>query len=106
MPSTSHERHLFRHLLYLSSIFEIMCRLTLLYGFLITPKRDGLRREKLTDICHFLTRVLGFVGKLRRRPESEPFFRLAKTAKQAMFVLSSMQPDAANPVAFVQPQLR
>ena len=38
----------------------------------------------------------GFVGKLARRPESEPFFRLAKTAKQAMFVLSSMQPDAAR----------
>ena len=39
---------------------------------------------------------LGFVGKLRRWPESEQFFRLAKTAKQAMFVLSSMQPDAAG----------
>ena len=50
--------------------------------------------------------TLGFVGKLRRWPESEQFFWLAKTAKQAMFVLSSMQPDAANPVAFVQPQLR
>ena len=37
--------------------------------------------------------ALGIVGKLRRRPESEPFFRLAKTAKQAMFVLSS---DAAG----------
>ena len=40
--------------------------------------------------------TLSFVGKLRRRPESEPFFLLAKTAKQAMFVLSSMQPDAAR----------
>ncbi|MCH8218373.1 MAG: hypothetical protein IH892_16570 [Planctomycetes bacterium] len=39
---------------------------------------------------------LGFVGKLCRRPESEQFFRLAKTAKQAMFVLSSIQPDAAR----------
>ena len=39
---------------------------------------------------------LGFVGKLRRRPESESFFRLATTAKQAIFVLSSMQPDAAR----------
>jgi hypothetical protein len=36
------------------------------------------------------------VGEFRRRPESEPFFRLAKTAKQAMFVLSSIQPDAAK----------
>ena len=41
-------------------------------------------------------RRLGSVGKLRRRPESEQFFRLAKTAKQAMFVLSSIQPDAAR----------
>jgi hypothetical protein len=32
------------------------------------------------------------VGEFRRRPESEPFFCLAKTAKQAIFVLSSMQP--------------
>ena len=40
--------------------------------------------------------TLGFVGKLRRWPESEQFFRLAKTAKQAMLVLSSMQPDAAR----------
>ena len=40
--------------------------------------------------------TLGSVGKLRRRPESERFFRLAKTAKQAMLVLSSMQPDAAR----------
>ena len=40
--------------------------------------------------------ALGFVGKLRRRPESERFFRLARTAKQAMFVLSSMQRDAAR----------
>ena len=39
---------------------------------------------------------LGSVGKLRRRPESERFFRLAKTAKQAMLVLSSIQPDAAR----------
>jgi len=39
---------------------------------------------------------LGSVGRLRRRPESEQFFSLAKTAKQAMFVLSSMQPDAAR----------
>ncbi len=36
------------------------------------------------------------VGEFRRRPESEPFFRLAKTAKQAMLVLASMQPDAAK----------
>jgi len=43
-----------------------------------------------------MTRKLGSVGKLRRRPESEQFFRLAKTAKQAMFVLSSIQPDAAR----------
>ncbi|MCH7917850.1 MAG: hypothetical protein IIC50_07670 [Planctomycetes bacterium] len=47
--------------------------------------REGLRQI-----------TLGFVGQLRRRPESEPFFRLAKTEKQAMFVLSSMQPDAAR----------
>jgi len=40
--------------------------------------------------------VLGFVGKFRRRPETEQFFRLEKTAKEAMFVLSSMQPDAAR----------
>ena len=40
--------------------------------------------------------IIGFVGKLRRRPESEPFIRPAKTAKQAMLVLSSMQPDAAR----------
>ena len=33
------------------------------------------------------------VGEFRRRPESEPFFRLAK---QAMLVLSSLQPDAAR----------
>ena len=32
------------------------------------------------------TRKLGSVGKLRRRPESEQFFRLARTAKQAMLV--------------------
>ena len=38
----------------------------------------------------------GFVGKLRRRPESEQFFRLAKTAKQAMLILSSIQPDEAR----------
>jgi molybdate transport system substrate-binding protein len=41
-------------------------------------------------------RTLGSVGKPRRRPESEQFFRLAKTAKQAMLALSSMQPDAAR----------
>ena len=40
--------------------------------------------------------TLGFVGKLGRRPESEQFFRLAKMAKQATLVLSSMQPDAAR----------
>ena len=40
--------------------------------------------------------VLGSVGKLRRWPESEQFFRLPKTAKQAMLVLSSMQPDAVR----------
>ena len=38
----------------------------------------------------------GSVGKLARRPKSEHVFRLAKTAKQAMLVLSSMQPDAAR----------
>ena len=51
-----------------------------------------------------LQRILGFVGKLRRRPESERFFRLAKlvpstsvgNSKQAMLVLSSIQPDAAR----------
>ena len=40
------------------------------------------------------------VGEFRRRPESEPFFRLARlvpsasvgNSKQAMLVLSSMQP--------------
>ena len=42
------------------------------------------------------TLILGFVGKLHRRPESARFFRLAKTAKQAMVVLSSIQPDAAR----------
>jgi len=36
------------------------------------------------------------VGEFRRRPESEQFFRLTKTAKQAMLVLSSIQPDAAR----------
>ncbi len=40
--------------------------------------------------------ILGSVGKLRRRPEREQFFRLTKTAKQAMFVLSSIQPDAGR----------
>jgi hypothetical protein len=38
----------------------------------------------------------GFVGKLCRRPEREQFFRLPKTAKQAISVLSSMQPDAGR----------
>ena len=48
-------------------------------------------------LIHILyRRKLGSVGKLRRRPESEQFFRLAKTAKQAMLVSSSMQPDAAR----------
>ncbi len=42
------------------------------------------------------TRTLGSVGKLRRRPESEQFFRLTKTATQAMFVLSAIQPDAGR----------
>jgi hypothetical protein len=42
------------------------------------------------------TTALGSLGKLRRRPESEQFFRLATTAKQAMLVLSSIQPDAAR----------
>jgi type II secretory pathway pseudopilin PulG len=42
------------------------------------------------------TPALESVGEFRRRPESEPFFRLAKTAKQAMLVLSSIQPDAAR----------
>jgi len=36
------------------------------------------------------------MGKVHRRPESEKFFRLAKTAKQAILVLSSMEPDAAG----------
>jgi len=36
------------------------------------------------------------VGEFRRWPESEAFFRLAKTAKQAMLVLSSIQPDAGR----------
>ena len=40
--------------------------------------------------------VLGFVGKLARRPGSEQFFRLAKTTKQAMLVLSSMESNAAR----------
>ena len=40
--------------------------------------------------------ILGSVGRVRRRPESEQFFRLAKTAKQAMLVLSSIQPDVAR----------
>ena len=44
--------------------------------------------------AHFL--VLEPVGEFRRRPESEQFFRLAKTVKQAMLVLSSIQPDAAR----------
>ena len=39
---------------------------------------------------------LGFVGKLRRRPESELFFRLAETTEQAILVLSSMESDAAR----------
>ena len=39
---------------------------------------------------------IGSVGKLRRRPESEPFFRRAKTAKQAIWVLSPMESDAAR----------
>jgi hypothetical protein len=39
------------------------------------------------------------VGEFRRRPESEPFFRLIKTAKQAMFILSSIQPDAVRRTA-------
>ena len=41
-------------------------------------------------------RSLGFVGKPRRRPESEQFFHLARTAKQAILVLSSIQPDALS----------
>ena len=39
---------------------------------------------------------IGSVGKLRRRPESEPFFRRAKTTKQAIWVLSPMESDAAR----------
>ena len=35
-------------------------------------------------------------GILRCRPESEPFFRLAKTTKQAILVLSLMESDAAR----------
>ena len=42
------------------------------------------------------TSIPGSVGKVHRRPESEQFFRLAKTAKQAILVLSSMEPDAAR----------
>ncbi len=36
------------------------------------------------------------VGESRRRPESGQFFRLTKTAKQAMLALSSIQPDAGR----------
>ena len=43
-----------------------------------------------------LESLLGFVGKLARRPESEQFFRLAKTTKQTILVLSSIQPDAVR----------
>jgi len=39
---------------------------------------------------------LGSVDKVHRWPESERFFRLAKTAKQAILALSSMEPDAAR----------
>ncbi|MCH7917956.1 MAG: ADP-ribosylglycohydrolase family protein [Planctomycetes bacterium] len=39
---------------------------------------------------------LGSIGKLHRRPEGEQCFRLAKTAKQAMSVLSSIKPDSAR----------
>ena len=49
------------------------------------------------------------VGEFRRRPEDEQFFRLAKTAKQAMLVLSSMQPAAARwttAAALIRPLLR
>ena len=39
---------------------------------------------------------VGFVEKLAHRPESEQFFRRAKTAKQAILVVSSMERDAAR----------
>ena len=59
--------------------------------FLPIPKVDSSRISGTAmDV------VLGFVGKLARRPESEQFFRLAKTAKQAILVSSSMEPDAAT----------
>ena len=51
---------------------------------------------KHTLYCGSKGRGLGSVGKVHRRPESEQFFRLAKTAKQTMLVLSSMEPDAAR----------
>jgi hypothetical protein len=41
-------------------------------------------------------KIRGFVGKLRRRPESERFFSLARTAKQAILDVSSMEPDAVQ----------
>ena len=67
--------------------------------------------------CHFRGCRLGFVGKLARRPESEQFFRLAKlvpsasvgNSKQAMLVLSSIQPVAARrttAAALIRPLLR
>ncbi len=40
--------------------------------------------------------LLGSVGKPHRRSESEQFFRLAKTGKQAMSILSSIQSDTAK----------
>jgi hypothetical protein len=54
--------------------------------------------SKLANTDEKSTEVVkqGSVGKIHRRPESEQFFRLAKTAKQAILVLSSMEPDAAR----------
>ena len=66
---------------------------------------DGLKRRvkgiraSSTRLSLPATRAsgtLGFVGKVARRPESEQFFHLAKTAKQAILVVSSMERDAAR----------
>ena len=59
---------------------------------------------RLAKISRLTVNELGFVGKLRRRPENEQLFRLARlvpsasvgNSKQAMLVLSSMQPDSAR----------
>jgi len=52
--------------------------------------------SQLETLAFEFCSLLDSVGKFRRGPESEQFFRLAKTAKQAMLVLSSMQPDVAR----------